>query len=55
MLLPLQSNFGLCRHALVKNKKESRIHDSLDYQGASNSLSMAVPIEGRHPLFVKSR
>jgi hypothetical protein len=37
--------------SVLKQKKESRFRDSLDYQGASTSLSMTSRGGGCHPLF----
>ncbi len=39
--------------SFLKNKKESRICDSLDYQGASTSLIIALGRGGCHPFFGK--
>jgi hypothetical protein len=37
-----------------KNKKESHLGDSLDYQGASTKHIMTLRGEGCHPLFLKN-
>ena len=50
--LRVETLWGTLVHSR-KNKEESRICDSLDYQGASTSLIMPFRAEGCHPLLSK--